>query len=43
MNETLGNIALILPLGVAVVEEEESGRRSRAASSKEEEAGMRTW
>jgi hypothetical protein len=40
MNETLGNIASILPLGVAVAEEE-SGKHSRAAVVKEEEVGVR--
>jgi hypothetical protein len=40
MNETLGHIASILPLGVATVEEE-SGGRSRVAMAKEEEVGVR--
>jgi hypothetical protein len=43
MNETLGNIASILPLGVAAVEEEESVGRSRAAAVEEEEAGVHAW
>jgi hypothetical protein len=43
MNETLGNIASILPLGVAVTEEEESVGRSREAAVEEEEVGMRAW
>jgi hypothetical protein len=40
MNETLGNIASILHLGVAAVEEEESDGCSRAAVVEEEEVGV---